>query len=289
MDGELTTPDRITGELMKRDRADDELTESDRTDGELTNLRTEIDRVDGELVGLFARRMKFVKAIGEYKRSHNLGVYDEDRERRVIETAIERAPDELGSEVASLMRSLMALARGYQHAADLGVVAPASGDSRDSESSAAIASHDATPSGGEKLKKIAIINGPNLNMLGRREPDVYGAETLNDVESWLAERASGLGLALTFVQSNVEGEIVTAIQEAGDCDGIVLNAGAYTHYSIAIRDAVAAVTAPVVEVHISNVYAREDFRHVSVIGPVCEGSIAGFGRDSYLLALLSFA
>jgi 3-dehydroquinate dehydratase-2 len=139
------------------------------------------------------------------------------------------------------------------------------------------------------MKKIAVINGPNLNLLGGREPDVYGAETLDEINAWLTREADALGLTLTFFQSNVEGEIVTAVQGAGGADGVVLNAGAYTHYSIAIRDAVAAVSAPVVEVHLSNVYAREDFRHVSMIGPVCKGVIAGFGKDSYLLALKSFA
>jgi 3-dehydroquinate dehydratase-2 len=140
-----------------------------------------------------------------------------------------------------------------------------------------------------RVKRIAVINGPNLNMLGEREPGVYGAESLSAINAWLEEEAAALGLTLTFFQSNVEGEIVTAIQQAGGADGIALNAGAYTHYSVAIRDAVAAVSAPVVEVHLSNVHAREDFRRVSVIGSVCKGSIAGFGRDSYLLALKSFA
>jgi 3-dehydroquinate dehydratase-2 len=139
------------------------------------------------------------------------------------------------------------------------------------------------------MKRVFVINGPNLNMLGEREPSVYGAETLAEINAWLAGEAGKLGVEISFFQSNVEGDIVTAIQDAGSADGIVLNAGAYTHYSIAIRDAVAAVAAPVVEVHLSNVCAREDFRHVSVIGAVCKGSIAGFGRDSYLLALKSFA
>jgi 3-dehydroquinate dehydratase-2 len=139
------------------------------------------------------------------------------------------------------------------------------------------------------MKKVAVINGPNLNMLGEREPGVYGAETLEDINEWLSGEAAALGIELTFFQNNIEGEIVGAIQNAGGSDGIVLNAGAYTHYSIAIRDAVAAVQAPVVEVHLSNICAREEFRHVSVIGPVCRGSIAGFGKDSYLLALKSFA
>jgi 3-dehydroquinate dehydratase-2 len=137
------------------------------------------------------------------------------------------------------------------------------------------------------MKRIVIINGPNLNMLGEREPGVYGADTLDGINGWLSAEAEKLGVEVDFFQSNVEGEIVTAVQEAGSADGIVLNAGAYTHYSIAIRDAISAVKAPVVEVHLSNVYAREDFRHVSVIGPVCKGSISGFGKDSYLLALRS--
>lgn len=139
------------------------------------------------------------------------------------------------------------------------------------------------------MKRITIINGPNLNMLGEREPGVYGADTLEGINNWLVGEASSLGVELSFFQSNVEGEIVTALQKAGSCDGIALNAGAYTHYSIAIRDAIAAISAPVVEVHLSNVYAREDFRHVSVIGPVCKGSISGFGKHSYLLALRSLA
>jgi 3-dehydroquinate dehydratase-2 len=137
------------------------------------------------------------------------------------------------------------------------------------------------------MKHIVIINGPNLNLLGSREPDKYGVETLDAINRRLAEKAAELGAQCVFFQSNVEGELVTAIQNAAGSDGIILNAGAYTHYSIAIRDAIAAIPAPVTEVHMSNVYAREDFRHVSVIAPVCRGTIAGFGADSYLLALYS--
>ncbi|MDR3304788.1 MAG: type II 3-dehydroquinate dehydratase [Clostridiales Family XIII bacterium] len=135
------------------------------------------------------------------------------------------------------------------------------------------------------MKTIAVINGPNLNLLGEREPERYGGETLSGINARIAAAAAGLGADCTFFQSNVEGEIVTAIQRAGGADGIILNAGAYTHYSIAIRDAVSAVSAPVAEVHLSNVAAREEFRHTSVIAPVCRGIIAGFGGDSYLLAL----
>jgi 3-dehydroquinate dehydratase-2 len=135
------------------------------------------------------------------------------------------------------------------------------------------------------MKKIAVINGPNLNLLGEREPDQYGTETLSAINTYLENAAKKFGAELTFFQSNVEGDIVTAIQLSKELDGIILNAGAYTHYSIAIRDAIAAISAPTVEVHLSNVHAREDFRKVSVIAPVCTGSISGFGKDSYLTAL----
>jgi 3-dehydroquinate dehydratase-2 len=139
------------------------------------------------------------------------------------------------------------------------------------------------------MKRIVVINGPNLNLLGEREPEKYGGDTLAALEARIAEKADELGLECEFFQSNIEGEIVTAIQDSRDLDGVILNAGAYTHYSVAIRDAIAAVPVPVVEVHISNVFSREDFRHVSMIGPVCRGSISGFGATSYMLALYAFA
>ena len=138
------------------------------------------------------------------------------------------------------------------------------------------------------MKNISVINGPNLNLLGEREPDKYGNEGLETLNARIAAAAEKLGLGCTFYQSNVEGELVTAIQEANDSDGIILNAGAYTHYSIAIRDAVAGVRTPAVEVHLSNVAAREEFRHTSVIAPVCKGVVAGFGGDSYIIALSAF-
>ncbi|MDR1815979.1 MAG: type II 3-dehydroquinate dehydratase [Clostridiales Family XIII bacterium] len=135
------------------------------------------------------------------------------------------------------------------------------------------------------MKRIAIINGPNLNLLGTREPDKYGTETLDTIRDRILGLASELGVQCAFFQSNVEGELVTAIQQAGALDGIILNAGAYTHTSVAIRDAVAAIATPVVEVHLSNVMAREEFRHISMISAVCKGVISGFGAESYLLAL----
>jgi len=137
------------------------------------------------------------------------------------------------------------------------------------------------------MKKIIIINGPNLNLLGKREPEIYGNK---NYESYMKELVLAFpDLELTSFQSNVEGEIINKIQEVGfSFDGIVLNAGGYTHTSIAIADAVGAVKTPVVEVHISNVYAREDYRHQSLMAKNCKGVIAGFGLDSYEMAIRSF-
>lgn len=134
--------------------------------------------------------------------------------------------------------------------------------------------------------KLLLINGPNLNLLGTREPEIYGSETLPELVAALDTYASQHGIDLRHRQSNSEGEIVDALQAAREwADGILINAGAYTHYSIAIRDAISGVGLPVVELHISNVHAREAFRHHSVLSAVCIGVIAGFGRNSYFLAL----
>jgi 3-dehydroquinate dehydratase-2 len=133
--------------------------------------------------------------------------------------------------------------------------------------------------------KFLFLNGVNLNMTGIREKGVYGTETLDDINKQIA--AHFKGDVCEFFQSNIEGEICTAIQKA-DCDAIILNAGAFTHYSYAIRDAIASVKIPVVEVHMSNVHAREEFRHHSVISEVCKGVVAGFGKNSYILAAESF-
>lgn len=134
---------------------------------------------------------------------------------------------------------------------------------------------------------LLIINGPNLNLLGKRERDIYGSESFENFYKKLKSEFSGI--ELIFFQSNIEGEIIDKIHEYGfTADGIIINAGAYTHTSIAIRDAIAAVPAKVTEVHISNTLSREDFRHKSVIGPVCRGCIMGFGLDSYKLAIQSY-
>lgn len=134
------------------------------------------------------------------------------------------------------------------------------------------------------MKRFLIINGPNLNLLGKREPDVYGSMTF---EGYLEKlHAAYPQCEIAYFQSNIEGELINKIHEVGfGYDGIILNAGAYTHTSIALHDAIKAITAPVVEVHISNVHAREPFRHKSMISAACKGVIAGFGLDSYRLAL----
>ena len=137
--------------------------------------------------------------------------------------------------------------------------------------------------------KFLVLNGVNLNLTGKREKGVYGSETLESINRELEEDCEKQGHKVDFFQSNLEGEICTKIQEAeGNYDGIVLNAGAFTHYSFAIRDAIAAVGVPVVEVHMSNVHAREYFREKSVLTQVCKGEILGFGKNSYRLALESF-
>lgn len=137
------------------------------------------------------------------------------------------------------------------------------------------------------MHKLLVINGPNLNLLGTREPEIYGHTTLADINDMIKNRAEEFGIETDFYQSNHEGAIVDRIQQAWQ-DGveyIILNAGAYTHYSIAIRDAIAGVEVPVIEVHLSNIHKREEFRHTSVIAPVCLGQISGFGADSYMVAL----
>jgi 3-dehydroquinate dehydratase II len=134
--------------------------------------------------------------------------------------------------------------------------------------------------------KILFLNGPNLNLLGRREPGIYGRMSLAEIEARIRHRAAKLGVEVEFRQSNMEGELVSWIQEApGHYHVIVLNAAAYTHTSIALRDVIAAVKVPTIEVHLSNIHAREEFRHKSMIAGVCVGQISGFGPNSYDLAL----
>jgi 3-dehydroquinate dehydratase-2 len=134
--------------------------------------------------------------------------------------------------------------------------------------------------------KTLFLNGPNLNLLGQREPNVYGRTTLADIEVMVQKRGRELGVEVECRQSNLEGELVGWIQQAkGQFDVVVLNAAAYTHTSIALRDAISATGLPVIEIHLSNIHAREEFRHKSLIAPVCRGQIAGFGAFSYVLGL----
>jgi|TARA_B100000959_G_C14834227_1_gene563194 3-dehydroquinate dehydratase-2 len=132
--------------------------------------------------------------------------------------------------------------------------------------------------------KILFLNGPNLNLLGQRQPDIYGTTTLAEIESAVCEQAKGRA-EIEFRQSNDEGELVTWIQDAVASGAVVLNAAGYTHTSVALRDAIAASDVPVIEIHLSNIHAREEFRHNSLIAPVCKGQICGFGSSSYILGL----
>lgn len=136
------------------------------------------------------------------------------------------------------------------------------------------------------MANVLVLNGPNLNLLGTREPEIYGSTTLKDIEDCLKARAEEAGLELDCFQSNHEGDLVDRIQQANhQYDYIIFNAAAFTHYSIAIRDAIAAIDVPVIEVHISNIHQREEFRHTSVLAPVAMGQICGLGVESYLAAL----
>jgi len=140
------------------------------------------------------------------------------------------------------------------------------------------------------MKSILILHGPNLNLLGTREPEVYGDFTLQDINNELISCGRNLGVQVRCFQSNSEGELIDALHDAREwASGVVFNPGAYTHTSVALRDAISAIEIPVIEVHLSNVYAREEFRHKSLLAPVCLGKISGFGWRSYLLGLQALA
>lgn len=135
------------------------------------------------------------------------------------------------------------------------------------------------------MPRYTVLSGPNLNLLGEREPEIYGHDTLADIEAACRKLTDAAGAALTFAQTNGEGSLIDLVQEARACDGIVINPGGYTHTSVALRDALAACSAPVIEVHLSNPHAREAFRHTSLVSPVVSGVVAGLGAHGYTLAL----
>ena len=140
------------------------------------------------------------------------------------------------------------------------------------------------------MRKVLIVNGPNLNLLGRREPEVYGSDTLEDINAKLQSCADKLKLQVEFFQSNSEGAIIDFLHKEGfDAYGLIINAGALTHYSYAIRDAITSVCITAIEVHLSNIYSRDEFRNKSVIAPICRGHIVGFGAEGYFMALAHFA
>ncbi len=140
------------------------------------------------------------------------------------------------------------------------------------------------------MPRILVVNGPNLNLLGKREPEIYGTKTLDELNAKLADMAKELGIEISFFQSNSESEIINYLHKEGfQADGLIINPGAFTHYSYALRDAITAVGIEAIEVHMSNIYSREEFRHKSVIAPVCLGHLVGFGFYGYAMALSYFA
>ena len=226
---------------------------------DLNEAREVINRADEQIVAALKERMRAVAEVARYKQAHNLPVLDASREEKVLDRVSAMAGDDLADMTRTLYKHIMALSRDWQTNA-LG---------RDSEK-----------------MRLLVLNGPNLNMLGIREPNIYGKKTYDDLAEYIRAEAEKLGVAVELFQSNHEGALVEKIQSAlHRFDGIVINPAAYTHTSVAILDALKAVALPAVEVHLSDVSAREPFRQVSYAGMACEKTYAGYGFEGYKLAM----
>lgn len=225
---------------------------------DLNEARSIINRADEQIVSALKERMRAVTEVARYKQAHNLPVLDEKREEKVLGRVAAMAGDDLGDMARELYKHIMALSRDYQ----------------------------TKMLGRDGKIRLLVLNGPNLNMLGIREPDIYGKQTYADLTAYIRAEAEKLGADVEIFQSNHEGALVEKIQSAlNRFDGIVINPAAYTHTSVAILDALKAVALPAVEVHLSDVNAREAFRHVSYAGMACEKTYAGHGFEGYRLAM----
>lgn len=225
---------------------------------DLNEARSIINRADEQIVSALKERMRAVTEVARYKQAHDLPVLDEKREEKVLERVAAMAGDDMSDMARELYKHIMALSRDYQ----------------------------TKMLGRDGKIRLLVLNGPNLNMLGVREPDIYGKQTYADLAAYIRAEAEKLGADVEIFQSNHEGALVEKIQSAlHRFDGIVINPAAYTHTSVAILDALKAVALPAVEVHLSDVNARETFRHVSYAGMACEKNYAGHGFEGYRLAM----
>ena len=227
---------------------------------DLNEARDIINRADEQIVAALKERMRAVTEVARYKQAHNLPVLDEKREEKVLERVAAMAGDDMSGMARELYRHIMALSRDYQ----------------------------TKMLGRDGKIRLLVLNGPNLNMLGIREPNIYGKKTYADLTAYIRAEAEKLGADVEIFQSNHEGALVEKIQSAlHHFDGIVINPAAYTHTSVAILDALKAVALPAVEVHLSDVDAREPFRHVSFAGMACQKTFKGLGFEGYRQAVLA--
>ena len=227
----------------------------------IDDYRKEIDILNKEIVEKLERRFKLSREIGKYKEEHGLPVYDAQREKQVLNQIRELSDEESSLYIERIFLKIMEESREYQKGEE-------------------------AMSFGDDDMNILVINGPNMNMLGIREPDIYGTRTYQSLVKMIENKAKELKVSVSCFQSNSEGEIVDAIQKAyGIADGIIINPAAYTHTSIAIADAIRAVDIPTVEVHISDVSEREEYRKISYVGECCIDTIQGEGYEGYNIAM----